>query len=148
MSKQVISETAHINEFERIIERLSFVIETENDAIENGHIHVLESLQEEKTNLSYIFQKKWKMYSPKLKRGESKRIEAFGGLVERIEALGELMRRNQILLTAAKVNTANRIEAGMMAWRRHHNEKATSYGVDGRADPYKTGPNATTSRLI
>ena len=148
MTKKVVSEAAHIHEFEQIIERLSFVVEAENEAIENGHIHILKDLQEEKHRLSFFFQKKWTMYNPTLKKGERNRVKAFGALSVMIKDLKELMRKNQVLLTAAKVNSANRIEAGMQAWKRHHDVKASSYGADGYADPQKVGPSATTSRLI
>jgi len=148
MSQQVISENAHINEFERMMDRLAYLIEFENNALEKGEIHALASVQQEKGRLSFLFKRKWNAYKEPLQKGDSKRAEAFRGIVDKIEDLKHLMKKNQRLLTVAKINSANRISAGMEAWKRHNDTNAPSYGMDGCADPYRTGPHATTSRLI
>ncbi|WP_417832867.1 hypothetical protein [Terasakiella sp.] len=148
MSQQVMSETAHVADFDRMIERLTKIVEIENEALKSGNIHTLQSLQHEKGRLSFLLRRKWQDYKSKLKNADGKRQNAFSRLSDKIDYLKEVMQTNAQLLTVAKVRSANRIEAGMQAWRRHHEDNATSYGGDGCSEPAQYGPNITTSRLI
>jgi len=143
-----MSETAHVADFERMIERLSVIVETENNALKAGNIHELQDLQQEKGRLSFLLQRKWQGYKRNLKGADSKRQDAFSRLGDKLDYLKDIMATNAQLLNVAKVRSANRIEAGMQAWRRHHENNATSYGGDGCSEPAQYGPNITTSRLI
>lgn len=148
MSQQIISEAAHVQEFERMMARLFEIVEQENTALEQGDVRALAPLQQEKGRLSFLLQRKWNSYKQTLLKGDNKRRQAFQAIDRQIEDLKHAMTKNQKLLTIAKVTSANRIAAGMDAWKQYHDKNAPSYGMDGCSDPYQTGPNATLSRLI
>ena len=134
MGKTVKSEARCQQDLETVIERLLIVIDTENAALERGDGAAILALAGEKREATTRLEALWADYCGPLKNGHEERNRRFAELQPLLKRLGRSLERNRILLTAAKVSTARRIEASIAAWRRAQNDESVLYGRNGASE--------------
>ena len=134
MGKTVKSEARCQQDLEAVIERLLVVIEAENAALERGDSTAILALAGEKREATARLEALWADYSGPLKNGHAERSRRFAEIQPMLKRLGRSLERNRILLTAAKVSTAKRIESAVAAWRQAQNDESVLYGRNGASE--------------
>ena len=122
----------YVGELTALLDRFSELVDRENTAIEHHDTATLQRLAPAKIEAGRAFEALWREFQPSLRHADLEHRAAFSELAARAESLRPRVARNLTLLNAAKVTTANRIEAGIAAWRRSQNEKPVNYEDNGR----------------
>ena len=145
---EVKSEIDCVLELRNALQILEDILELENSAIKKGDIQILQETAASKIRLSAYLQRLWSSYREEYLTGVPERQECFGSLGELLAAVRKNMELNIRLLTALKVSTAEKIDAGIAAWKQHQNQKLGSYCADGDSSDQGMPLGVTLGRLI
>ena len=139
---------AYLCDLGKAFDRFVDLVKAENAALEQHESKRLQELTPLKVEAGKALDTLTREFLSRFKTAADEEMDAFTDLVNRAAGLRPLLERNMALLNAAKVSTANRIEAGLNAWRRSQKEKTTGYGEDGKnSQPDRTAP-AQPVRLV
>mgnify|MGYP000459966318 CR=1 FL=1 len=122
----------YLEEMEALLTRFATIVEIENVAIERRDTATLQRLTTDKSDTSKQVEKLWREFRPRLAAAGDADREMFLSVNRQLAELQPLLKRNMKLLTAAKICTATRIEAGVEAWHRAQRDRAVEYGSNGR----------------
>lgn len=142
------SNGTYLHELGGLLDHFRDLVETENAAIERRETAVLRGLMPDKVETGNALEALWREFRPRLDDADPRDRERFVALAEQAAQLRPLVSRNMALLNAAKVTTANRIEAGVSAWQRDQRDHQTHYHDDGRVAPSEGTPSITPPRLV
>lgn len=148
MTPKAKSSEEYLHELTQLLDHFRHLVEVENAAIKKRETATLRRLMPEKMATSDAIEALWREFQPRLANADAKDRAVFATLAERANQLRPAVTHNLTLLNAAKVTAANRIEAGVAAWRRSQQEGQTSYHDDGRVVPNERGASIHPARLV
>ena len=142
------SNRDYLRELADLLDRFRHLVEIENGAIKRRETAVLRGIATDKMETGNELEILWREFRPRLENADQADRDKFAELADMAARLRPLVAHNMALLNAAQVTTANRIEAGISAWRRSQREKTGGYAEDGRAEPGKGSGSIQQARLI
>lgn len=131
------SEADCILELNNALQALEDILVLENSALQKGDIDLLQETAASKNRTGRYLQRLWAAYRERLLGDVDEPQNHLKTLEPQLAAVRQTMRLNIRLLTAQKASTAEKIDAGISAWRRYQNRTLQPYRADG--DPCDQG---------
>jgi flagellar biosynthesis/type III secretory pathway chaperone len=148
MTVQERTNSDYLDEMEALLSRFATIVEIENVALERRDTATLQRLTADKSETSKQVEKLWREFRPRLAEAGEADHEKFLAVNRHLAELQPLLKRNMKLLTAAKICTATRIEAGVEAWHQAQRDQAVEYGSNGRISSGRAACPAKPDHLI